>query len=294
MALLGKNMDKSVLFRYKYPMDVSVPFYKRIPYRHLILDIRIPPVPQTNGERWRISGRRMNDYDIFICEAGRASFEIEGREHLIEPGMALLIPPNREVNARKISREPVAMIAQHFMLYLFQQTDFFGNMRYRNPVRLPNRKLLFALTGEIRRIMERVGEAWSPHDTSALIMLLLREFIEESFIEQDFREEHKSHLVLRMIAEIDESYTEARLLERLAAESPYGYSHTAKIFKAYTGLSLKSYIIERRIQAGKEALIRGKNLVASAEAAGYEDNFYFSRIFKKYTGLSPRDFRKQV
>lgn len=275
-------------------MQSSAPFFKRIPYRHLILDVRIPPVPQINDDSWSIRDRTMSDYDLFICERGKAVFMIAGEEHLLESGTALLVPPKKRVDARKVGPDPVEMIAQHFMLYLFQKTDLFSHMRYRNPVRLTNWRLVSSLCAEVRKIMERVGGDWSPHDTSAIIMLLLQEFIAESFIEQDTREERKSHIVLQMIAEIDRRYTDSDLLDRLAAESPYGYSHTAKIFKEHTGLSLKGYIIERRVQAGKDALIRGATLMESAEAAGYGDHFYFSRIFKKYTGLSPRDFKRQV
>ena len=37
-------------------------------------------------------------------------------------------------------------------------------------------------------------------------------------------------------------------------KSSYGYSHTANTFKRYTGLSVKAYITERRLQAAMERL----------------------------------------
>ncbi len=269
-------------------------FYRNLPYRHIILDLTMPPFPQENGEEWNISNRTMNDYDLFVCEQGSALFTIGGENYRLKAGMGLLVPPDCLVNARKTSLEPLRMVAQHFMLYLFQSTDFFSHIKYDPLVCFPSPSLLFTLTDEIRRLTERGWEAWSPLDTGPLFMVILREFIDAAYRERDVREERKSHMVLEMIRIIDGEFTDPLLLDRLMENSPYGYSHTSNLFREYTGRSLKSFIIERRMEAGKDALMRGLSVSESAEAAGYEDGLYFSRIFKKYTGTSPRDFRNRI
>lgn len=270
------------------------PFFKTIPYRNIILDLTMPPFPQENGDDWDIENRSMNDYDLFVCESGRALFTIDGTNYRLRPGMGLLVPPGSMINARKTSVEPLRMVAQHFMLYLFHRTDFFSHVKYEPLVAFPNGALLMILLAEIRRVVSEKGSRWAPLDTSPLFMLILREFIEAAFIEQDVREERKSHLVLQMITRIDGEFGDPLILEKLMEASPYGYSHTANIFKDYTGRSVKSYIIERRIEAGKDALMKGRSVTESAEAAGYEDGFYFSRLFKKVTGSSPREFRRMI
>ncbi|MBN2625701.1 MAG: helix-turn-helix domain-containing protein [Spirochaetales bacterium] len=275
-------------------MAEEYPFYKNLPYRNIILDLTMPPFPQENGEDWDISNRTMNDYDLFVCEQGSALFTIDGVNYRLKAGMGLLVPPDRLVNARKTSLEPLRMVAQHFMLYLFQSTDFFSHIKYDPLVQFPSPRLLFSLTDEIRRIVEGGRKSWSPLDTGPLFMVILKEFLDGAYRERDVREERKSSLVLEMIRRIDRDFTDPLLLDRLMERSPYGYSHTANMFKEYTGRSLKSFIIDRRMEAGKEALLRGDSLTESAEAAGYEDGFYFSRIFKKYTGLSPRDFKNRI
>jgi len=95
-----------------------------------------------------------------------------------------------------------------------------------------------------------------------------------------------------MISTIEKGYRNPGLLEKLMDVSSFGYSHTANIFKAYTGLSLKSFIIERKLEAAKGQLLNGGSVRESAEAAAYDDEFYFSRIFKKYTGLHLRNSEK--
>jgi len=275
-------------------MKQKIPFFKTIPYRNIILDLTQAPYPQENGDDWDICNRTMNDYDLFICESGSACFVIEEERFNIKPGMALLVPPNHMINAYKTSDEPVRMVAQHFMLYLFHKTDFFGHIRYKKLVTFSDLNLVFMICREIRRIIEQREDFWTPLDTNPLFMVLLNTFIEEAYEAEDFSEERKSYLVLQMISAIEKDYTNPDLLENLMKISSFGYSHTANIFKAYTGLSLKSFIIERKLEAAKGRLLKGDNVRESAEAAGYDDEFYFSRIFKKYTGTTPRDFRKRV
>jgi AraC-like DNA-binding protein len=275
-------------------MEKKIPFYKTIPFRNIILDLTQHPFPQENGPDWRIQNQTMNDYDLFICESGSAMFVLDEEQFLLKPGMALLVPPNQLVNAYKTSDEPVRMIAQHFMLYLFNRTDFFSLIKYKRYVSLSRWDFILTICDEIRWIYREKGTSWNPIDTSSLFMVLLHAFIEESFVREDFREERKSSLVLKMISIIEQEYSDLHLLGKLMDQSSFGYSHTSNIFKEYTGLSLKAFIIERRIEAAKDILIHGGSLRESSEAAGYEDEFYFSRIFRKYTGTSPRDFRKRI
>lgn len=275
-------------------MKRDKPFFKTIPYRNLILDITFSPYPQENGPEWSIDNRTMNDYDLFVCEKGSARFRIGEDSYHLEPGMALLVPPNQLVSAVKTGEGSVKMIAQHFMLYLFNKTDFFSIIKYKACVSLPNWDFLSGICREIRRVWNGTEENWNPLDTSPLFRVLLNAFIEEAFLKEDFREERKSSLVLKLISAIESDYTDPDLLDKLMDQSAFGYSHTANTFKDYTGLSLKAFIIERRLEAAKDVLLKGYSVRQSAEAAGYEDEFYFSRLFKKYTGTSPKEFRKRI
>jgi len=285
----------SVFFKDKgVVMGQEQPFFKSLPYRNIILNLTEPPYPQENHENWSISNRTMNDYDLFLCEKGNALFSIGGSEYHLSEGRALLVPPHCLVNARRTSQEPVRMVAQHFMLYLFHKTDFFSHIKYRHMITFTNWPLISMVLKEIRKVMDQGTEQWSPMDTTPLFMVVLNAFIQEAFTGEQIREERKSSLVLEVISLIEREYTNPLILEKIMDRSSFGYSHTANIFKDYTGRSLKGYIIERRLEAAKEMLLKGQSVRESAEAAGYEDEFYFSRLFKKYTGATPRDFRKRI
>ena len=69
--------------------------------------------------------------------------------------------------------------------------------------------------------------------------------------------------------------------------------YLSKMYKKQTGNSLKDYISEYRIEQSKILLKKGEMQIGDvALAVGFDNFTYFSTIFKKYTGMSPNQYRK--
>jgi len=67
------------------------------------------------------------------------------------------------------------------------------------------------------------------------------------------------------------------------------------IFKRYTGTSIIKYLIQQRIERAKALLLDGTlSLKAIAIAVGFEDYNYFSRVFKRATGTSPKQYKVSI
>lgn len=65
-------------------------------------------------------------------------------------------------------------------------------------------------------------------------------------------------------------------------------------FKNYTGVSPMQYVINLRLSHAKDQLRSTDYTIAEiAQLAGYDDPLYFSRLFKKHVGCSPREYRKK-
>ena len=68
--------------------------------------------------------------------------------------------------------------------------------------------------------------------------------------------------------------------------------YMAKLYKKKTGKNLKDMINEYRIEKAKEYLKVGeKNISDIAEAVGFDNFSYFSTVFKKIVGVSPKEFK---
>lgn len=68
-------------------------------------------------------------------------------------------------------------------------------------------------------------------------------------------------------------------------------TYLSKIFKQKTGISMQNYLIDARLNHAKELLLKGYNVSQAAVMCGYEDQFNFSKMFKKKFGESPSKIR---
>lgn len=83
--------------------------------------------------------------------------------------------------------------------------------------------------------------------------------------------------------------------EELAAELKVGYTYFRRMFKRYTGLSPKQYHSQLRLQRIKSQLRdTGATVNQIADRFGFNSPFHLSNWFKKETGLSPSEWRKQA
>jgi len=81
-------------------------------------------------------------------------------------------------------------------------------------------------------------------------------------------------------------------LEDLASSLNIGYSLFRKVFRAYTGFSPGQYHLELRINHAMNLLtMTTLPLAVIGDRVGMDPPGYFSRLFKKKTGYSPREFR---
>ena len=66
-------------------------------------------------------------------------------------------------------------------------------------------------------------------------------------------------------------------------------------FKEYAELTPAQYILSLRISNAQTLLeSTNYNVTEIADIVGYDNPLYFSRIFKKQSGMSPSEFRKQL
>lgn len=106
---------------------------------------------------------------------------------------------------------------------------------------------------------------------------------------------HKdSQLVHDIRTFLDANYHREVSLQDIAERFHLSRENVSRKFKQVTGENLSDYVATLRIEKAKQLLANPSvRLSQIAEMVGIQDEKYFSRVFKKMTGLSPREYRKR-
>ncbi|MBM7604384.1 two-component system response regulator YesN [Metabacillus crassostreae] len=101
-------------------------------------------------------------------------------------------------------------------------------------------------------------------------------------------------LLLQAKEYINTNYHKQIMLEEVAENIGLSSYYLSKLFKEKFQVTFIDYLTNTRLQRAKNSLLDGKTpLKEIAMDIGYKDPNYFSRVFKKETGLSPREYRNK-
>jgi two-component system response regulator YesN len=110
---------------------------------------------------------------------------------------------------------------------------------------------------------------------------------------QQERLDHSDELVLKINRFILEHLDEELSLNRLSEKAYMNPSYLSRLYKQITGVGLSEFILEARMEKAKELLKLSRHKVQDiCKMTGFDAPAYFTRLFKKYTGLTPQEFRE--
>jgi len=93
---------------------------------------------------------------------------------------------------------------------------------------------------------------------------------------------------------IHNNFSKNLTLEELATKCNLSESRFSHLFTELFGKSPKQYIMNVRMENAKELLLDSDmSILEIGSAVGFDDQNYFSRIFKKHCGMSPNEFRNE-
>ncbi len=141
--------------------------------------------------------------------------------------------------------------------------------------------------GELPSILRRAELARGADRELALLSLTYRLCAEIERI----REKTYSPKDARMVAAkeiIDGHMTEADCVQRAIRQSGVTPRRFGELFRNAFGVTPNRYLVTTRIERAKELLaVDGLTVTEVAELSGFSDVYYFSKVFKRETGVSP-------
>lgn len=116
---------------------------------------------------------------------------------------------------------------------------------------------------------------------------VLRQFLEKIMLKIDITRDRSDRIILMAKEYMKEHFDEEISLEEISAYVEINPYYFSKLFKKIEGKNFKDYLIELRMDIAKD-LLKTTNLTIKeiAYKVGYSDANYFSRAFKRYTGIS--------
>lgn len=130
-------------------------------------------------------------------------------------------------------------------------------------------------------------------DTPAALERLARTAVDETIATVPAGSAYQERLTQEAIRFIRDHFAENISRNELAARLHCSPAHFSRVFSRTTGYTFKDFLIQCRLEKAKELLCHSHLQVAAiACAVGYEDPFQFSKVFRKRTGVSPRQFRE--
>ena len=137
--------------------------------------------------------------------------------------------------------------------------------------------------------IQEIEQFSSLEELSVWLNGIMHRFIAYSF---DFAQVKHSNVVYKVMEYVKANYNQKISLDDIARHVYLSRSYLSSIFKEETGESLFSYINRIRIEKSKMYLLdNAVSLVDISSLCGFDDQSYFTKVFKKATGVSPKKYR---
>jgi len=111
---------------------------------------------------------------------------------------------------------------------------------------------------------------------------------------EEKKKTHQNSLAILCCQYIHEHIHERIYLQDIADTFGISPNYLSQLFKKHMNVGISEYITSQKIDESRK-LLKETNLkiYEISDQLGFESSFYFSKVFKKITGLSPKDFRNR-
>ena len=141
------------------------------------------------------------------------------------------------------------------------------------------------------RYEQEVDSFTSIESLNRWIGAILHKFISFVFDLNDIKHQN---VIFKTTAYIKEHLTDKLTLDQAAEQVYLSKSYFCRIIKDELGCTFTEYVNRLRIERSKTLLrSTGMPIAEIACAVGFDDQSYFTRIFKKQTGIAPGKYREQ-
>lgn len=233
---------------------------------------------ECKGE-WQDKEEVIDFYNLAFVLEGKVTYWIDGKEFVVEKNQAILIPADSK---RKVYSDGG----------VFQSFDFYIDREY------------FELEGYVfdvesmdylKRLFKDFNRYWFLKQRHYMMRCKSAFYnILFTFLKQCENPTSNYH-VKEMMHYIQAHYLEKVTVRDLAALTGLNPIYCGALFNRFVGNTVSQYIHQLRILHAE--ILLGESDINISEVAfrsGFEDIYYFSKVFKQIKGVSPSQYRKNI
>jgi AraC-like DNA-binding protein len=230
---------------------------------------------------------------LLVCVSGKGHATLGGREWRLVPGDLLFLPPREAHTYGADELSPWTILWAHFRGE--RASDYLTMLGVSRDQPIMKVSDTGPLAGAFEDAFHFVTYGFGQAALIGLAtgfarMLGVARVLQRTSDSQPLKTENR---LLQTLAALRESPEKSWTVETMAQDAGLSVPHFTDLCRRQTGMPPLAYLIRLRLQRAMDLLQRGShNVEQAARAVGYEDPFYFSRLFRKHLGIPPSACRQ--
>lgn len=243
----------------------------------------------SHHDRERTAGSQ--EYILIYCIDGKGWIEVDGTQHEVLPNSFYIIPQEVPHHYASSVKEPWSIYWLHF-------NGSQAQLLFNSYVQITNTNGHYIAYDENRvarfnyliEVLENDLNAVMTEAVYIKVLSLLGSFIYVESKNTSDNPDSIAESIMLMKQNLKASFQ----IREFAAKANYSVSRYSELFRKRTGYAPIQYFIQLKIHKACQYLCFTKmNIKQICNELGFDDPYYFSRIFKKHIGHSPLSYRKR-
>lgn len=242
---------------------------------------------------------------------GRANHVINGESSIIKKNDYFIIDYKTKHRYTQIGDTPFIIVNCLFVPQLIDQTlnncqrfeevinNYLINFDFCQLKQRPTNLIMHDTDGHIWHMLRNLCVEYEHKEIGYLesmrcqLILLLIDIMRQLKLPNAEDTVPENDIVNYMVKHINKHYTEPLSLKDIAEKYNYSSAHISNLFKREIGITFSEYLQSIRIQESCRLLANTNKSVAEiVNLVGYTDVKFFNKVFKRTTGMTPRQFKQ--
>lgn len=235
---------------------------------------------------------------LLLLVTGRGGYVVDGQKYLLQPGDVVLIGGRSAHRPELEGDTPYERIIIYISPEFLQQSSigecdllqlFSGKNGHVLRLRETERKKVFALAGALEKELAGAEFGREILSNGALLRLLVEigrgQRQEGAFNPNPVTPE--DHRVAEWMQYLDRHLSEDLDMDELAERFFISKFHMMRLFRAQTGFTIHTYLLQRRLLAARQLMEKGMRATEACYRCGFRSYSSFTRAYNKHFGMTP-------